>query len=496
MGFVSLVGAGCGDASLLTRRGLDRLQRAGCVLYDHLIDPALLEETPPDCEKICVGKLSGRHTLPQEEINRLLAQKAGEYPLVVRLKGGDPLVFGRGGEEALYLRGAGVPFEIIPGISSAVGGLDCAGIPLTHRGVARGFRVMTASEGGGALPAGLDFESMALTSDTLVFLMGRAKAGALAEALLEAGKPADTPAALVSQAGRPGQAAVFAPLGDFARAVAQADLPDPALIAVGPALALAPQLSFWASGPLAGARLALAQVGEGTTALARRLEDLGAQVTCLPVSRVEPLPGALNGVEFGRYSWLLLSSKNGVDCFFAELERRGLDLRALGGVKIAAIGGEPGRRLAQKGARADLIPPHFDSESLYQTLAPLLGPGDRILFPRVEGGPPELPRRLSAHCPVDTPALYRLTPTPPAPLAQAYRQARPHFTLFTCASGASLLLRALGGAAGLGDSCLLAIGPQTARRLTQEGAPGAALARPYTYEGMAEKVLELWRQRG
>ena len=204
MGFVSLVGAGCGDASLLTRRGLDRLQRAGCVLYDHLIDPALLEETPPDCEKICVGKLSGRHTLPQEEINRLLAQKAGEYPLVARLKGGDPLVFGRGGEEALYLRKAGVPFEIIPGISSAVGGLDCAGIPITHRGVARGFRVMTASEGGGALPSGLDFESMARTSDTLVFLMGRAKAGALAGALLEAGKPADTPAALVSQAGRPG----------------------------------------------------------------------------------------------------------------------------------------------------------------------------------------------------------------------------------------------------------------------------------------------------
>ena len=230
-GTVYLVGAGPGDPGLMTQKGLDCLRRADCVVYDHLANDSLLLETKPDCEKIYVGKQAGNHTMPQEEINRLLAQKAQSCETVVRLKGGDVYVFGRGGEEGAWLRREGVPFVVVPGVTSAIAGLAYAGIPITHRGVARGFRVMTAHDKGGGL-TNLDFDSMAHTDDTLVFLMGLSLLGEITSRLLAAGKPSGTPAAVISEATLPTQRVVTAPLSELEARVRENPLPSPALIAV------------------------------------------------------------------------------------------------------------------------------------------------------------------------------------------------------------------------------------------------------------------------
>ncbi|MBQ8646940.1 MAG: uroporphyrinogen-III C-methyltransferase [Oscillospiraceae bacterium] len=481
-GLVSLVGAGPGAPGLITVLGLERLRRADCVLYDALAPAELLCQTKPGCECIPVGKLAGRHTLPQDQINVLLAEQARAHRYVVRLKGGDCYVFGRGGEEAAFLRAAGIPFEVIPGVSSAVGGLAWAGLPVTHRGVARGFRVMTASDRSGGM-AHLDFDSMARTDDTLVFLMGRSRLAAVCAALLAAGKDPATPAALVGRATLPDQKLLTGTLASLP-ALAETDpVPDPAILAVGPTLALQPLLAQPFGLSLAGQRLLLPATGENTARLAGLLADSGAAVDLVPVGRIVPIPGALNGVDLAGPGWIVFGSQNAVHCLFEALDESGRDARALAGRQIAAVGHGTAAALRQHGIRADLVPDRQTAAGLADALQPLLAPGTDLLLPMVEGPAAALPGLLQEHCRVRRLLLYKNEPLP-APDLPA-RLAGCDAVVFTCASAARRTAAAC-GADALRQAGLVSIGPRTTTALRELLGPDVSIreAAESSYEGI------------
>lgn len=359
-GRVILVGAGCGPSDLITLRGLQTLQTADAVVYDALADPDLLENVRPDALCIDVGKRSGRHSVPQDEINALLVRLAGERKTVCRLKGGDPFVFGRGGEEARALRAAGIPVEEVPGVTSAVAVPAAAGIPVTHRGISRSFHVITAHTAN--TPDGLpeQLEILAKVEGTLVFLMGLKNLPALAARLRAAGMPGDTPAAVC------GARTVRGTLADIAARAA--GLPPPAVIAIGGSAGM----DLWAGqGPLAGAQVGLT----GTAAFRSRARcafaALGAEPVDVQRSRISPLctPQQLADALNAGPEWIAFTSPNGVDVFFRLLRQARIDLRTLAAAKFAAVGPRTAERLAEQGVYADLVPDHHDTAALGRALA-------------------------------------------------------------------------------------------------------------------------------
>ena len=466
MGTVYLVGAGPGDPGLLTVRGKELLEKADCLVYDRLIAPRLLELAPAGCERIDVGKTAGHHTMPQAEICRLLAQKAGQYQTVVRLKGGDPFVFGRGGEECLYLKEQGVPFEVVPGITSAVAGLAAAGIPITHRGIARGFRVYTAHDLADGF-GGLDFAQLARTDDTLVLLMGLSRLEEISRRLLEAGKPGHTPAAVISRATLPTQRTARSTLDTIAAEADRLGLESPALIAIGPAVTLGQQLNWFENRPLFGRRVLLPCTGPDRR-LARLLEEQGAAVQAVQVSRLEPLPDAwANLCKGAGASWAAFTSRNGVKFFFEAARAAGADARCLAGVQIAALGPATAKALEQYGLRADFISPAATGEGLAAALADEMMEDDRLLLVGPEGDP--APCWQSLGVPVIYAPVYRNTAEQTALPAGPF-----DFAVFTCASAVERC-QALAAAEGttlaarLSGAAAAAMGPVTARAMEQAG---------------------------
>lgn len=490
-GTVYLVGAGPGDPGLMTQKGLDCLRRADCVVYDHLANDSLLLETKPDCEKIYVGKQAGNHTMPQEEINRLLAQKAQSCETVVRLKGGDVYVFGRGGEEGAWLRREGVPFVVVPGVTSAIAGLAYAGIPITHRGVARGFRVMTAHDKGGGL-TNLDFDSMAHTDDTLVFLMGLSLLGEITSRLLAAGKPSGTPAAVISEATLPTQRVVTAPLSELEACVRENPLPSPALIVVGEVVRERETLRFFGEGPLGGVRVLLPCVGETPSRLGGMLRGRGAFVTELPVRRIRELPGVLRRHDVEWAETLVLTSRHACAFFFGQLFALGLDVRALSGMRIAAVGPGTAEELSRFGLRADLVPEPHTGEGMEALLRRELTPGTHVLYPKVKELAPELAAALASFCELRAPELYENLPVEDAVLSA---DASFDAAVFTSASAVRGALGALRESGVSVSSCgrLISIGPKTARELRQNGFDTLEAAHA-DLGGILEKMEELFHE--
>ena len=487
-GTVYLIGAGPGDPGLITQKGLDCLRRADCVVYDHLANDALLLETKPGCEKIYVGKQAGNHTMPQEAINRLLAGKAQTCKTVVRLKGGDVYVFGRGGEEGAHLRREGVPFVVVPGVTSAIAGLAYAGIPITHRGVARGFRVMTAHDKGGGL-TDLDFGAMARTDDTLVFLMGLSLLGEITARLLAAGKPPETPAAVISEATLPTQRVVAAPLAELEERVRENPLPSPALIVVGEVVREREALRFWGEGPLGGVRVLLPCVGETPSRLGSLLRDRGAFAQELPVRQIRELPGVLTAEDAAWAQVLVLTSRRACAFFFSQLFALGLDARALAGKRIAAVGPGTAEELARFGLRADLVPEPHTGEGMAALLRRELAPGTRVLYPKVGGLAPELAAALSSFCELRAPALYENLPAAKGPAPSGPFDA----AVFTSASAVRGALERMGDAGReLLSSCrIVSIGPKTSAELRQNGWEPVEAAHA-DLDGILEKMEELF----
>lgn len=370
-GICYLVGAGPGDPGLLTLRGRDVLSRAEVVIYDHLVNRELLGFAPETAELVYAGKKSGDHTLPQEEINRLLVDKTNEGKNVVRLKGGDPFVFARGAEECLALAAAGLRFQIVPGVSSAIAGPAYAGIPVTQRSVNSVLTVFSGHQDPADQAAAKVYAAIGATEGTKVMLMGVENLRGIAERMISGGASKDTPAAAVRWATRGDQQIVKATLGDIADRVREAGMLPPAVVVFGEVVKLAEKLAWTAWRPLFGRRIVVTRSRAQSGKLSGALRDLGADVYELPLIRREQAPDLREFAELVQdshsYEWIVFTSANGVDAFFEIFEKLYDDAREIGGVKFASVGAATAQRIRDHRYHVDLVAEDFHTESLAGT---------------------------------------------------------------------------------------------------------------------------------
>jgi len=397
-GKVWLVGAGPGDAGLMTLKGKQVLEQADVVVYDALVGPGVLNMIPENAKLIFAGKRAGNHYLRQEETNRVLLEEAQKGQKVVRLKGGDPFLFGRGGEELELLAENGIPFEVVPGITSAIAVPAYSGIPVTHRDCCSSVHIITGHRRADT-SLDIDFEALVRTGGTLVFLMGISTLPEICSGLLNAGMAADTPAAVLEKGTRADQRRIGATVSTLAEECDRQHVRTPAIIVVGQVCALADTFSWYEKLPLAGVRVLLTRPRELSSRLAALLRREGAEVLENPSIATVPLESAefeesLEKLSRGGYDWLVFTSPSGVRIFFGMLLER-KDIRALGNVKVAAIGQGSEKALRSYGIRADYVPPVFDGETLGRELRRICAPGERLLIPRAKLGNQALIDELS-----------------------------------------------------------------------------------------------------
>ena len=500
-GKVFLVGAGPGDPRLLTIGAMNCLKQADVVVYDHLADESILAYVPPEAERIYVGKQSNKHTMRQEDINVLLADKADEGKTVVRLKGGDPFVFGRGGEEALVLLARGIPFEVLPGVTSAISVPAYAGIPVTHRGVAVSFAVITGHEDPTKPESHVRWQHLATGVDTLIFLMGVANLPEITKNLMDNGRSADTPAAVIRWGTRADQETYVTTLGDAAAMVQRDGIRPPAIFIVGEVVKLREQLRWFDRAdirPLLGKHILVTRARAQASALTEKLTALGAACVETPVIRIVPpadgyaaLDAAIG--ELHTYHWLIFTSVNGVEHFFARLHHVGRDTRALGYAKVAAIGSATAKALHSYGIDADLVPEEFRAEAVVEALKPILPPRARILLPRAQEARDVLPESLREHgATVDVTPAYETVPelSGGEKLAERLRNGEIDFVTFTSSSTVKNLVHQLGNITPLQQVKIACIGPVTAETARSFALEPDIIAENYTIDGLVDAVRE------
>ena len=481
-GKVWLVGAGCGAADLVTVRGAELLKHCDAVVYDDLIDTELLEAVPVSAEKIYVGKRSGAHSAPQGEITACLVDYARAGKTVVRLKGGDPFVFGRGGEEMEALLAEGIPCEVVPGISSAIAIPAEAGIPVTHRGVSRGVHIVTAHTAD--TPDGLpeDLDALARLSGTLVFLMGLRQLPRIAERLMAAGKAADTPAAVISGGNAPHPTAVRGTLGNIAERAKAVEAP--AVIVIGEAAGM--ELKDREDLPLRGVVVGLTGTDAITDKLRPALRALGARTFPAERTLVAELETDLNFLRDKTRRWLVFTSSNGVHTFFRRLWQQGIDLRHLARVSFAVVGPGTAEALGEHGFRADLCPESYTTEALGRELLACVFSGEVCLLRCVQSGP-ELGELLSRWLPVREIALYDLQPDEEAARQARSRLGEMDYLVFSSGSGVELYVETQ-GAIPEGVRCIC-IGAVTARTLARYTEEPPIMAESISAEGIVAAIL-------
>jgi uroporphyrinogen III methyltransferase/synthase len=397
-GIVYLVGAGPGDPDLITLKGRRCIAQADVLIYDFLAAGELLAHARPECERIYVGKKGGDHTLSQEGINDLIVVKAAGGKVVTRLKGGDPFIFGRGGEEAEVLVKAGIPFEIVPGVTSAIAAPAYAGIPLTHRQFTSTVAFVTGHEDPTKDASSIDWACLAKGIGTLVFLMGVKNLPHIVQKLQQNGLTAETPAALVRWGTTNRQRTVTGKLADIVERTRAAGIKAPAIIIVGEVVRLRENLQWFEKRPLLGKRVIVTRARAQASDLVRRLSDLGAECIACPTIEVappddwQPLDRAIG--ELSNYDWLVFTSVNGVNFFFERLFALGLDVRALGPIRTAAIGPATAEALRRNGLNTDILPQTYRAESVVSAFAQESLEGKKILLPRAKQARPVLPREL------------------------------------------------------------------------------------------------------
>lgn len=394
MGSVILVGAGPGDPGLLTQKGRQAIENAQVVVYDRLVSPAILSLIPRDAEKINVGKESSNHLVPQEEINRILLRKAQEDKRVVRLKGGDPFLFGRGGEELELLEAAGIPFQVVPGVTSALSVPAYAGIPVTHRDFCSSVHIITGHARAGA-ELHIDFEALRRTGGTLVFLMSVSSLPRICRGLLDAGMAPDMPAAVIEKGTCPGQRKLISTLEKLPQDAKAAGVKSPAIIVVGKVCALSSRFDWFDGLPMKGKTVVVTRPEDRSGTLTQRLRELGAEVVDYPCIRTvarEENPELEEAMEnLSRYRCLVFTSPAGPEIFFRRLRAAGKDARALSGLTLAAIGPKTAKAMERFGVTADLVPETYDSDHLAKALETVEGP---VLLCRASRGSTALPEML------------------------------------------------------------------------------------------------------
>ncbi len=491
-GVVYLVGAGPGDPGLMTARSLELIAAADAIFYDRLIPPGALDGAREDAELVYVGKQPGVPSVPQEEIAGRLVETARAGRSVVRLKGGDPFVFGRGGEEGEALREAGVEFEVVPGVTAGVAASAYAGIPVTHRDEASAVAFVTGHEGPEKDETALDWEALARFPGTLVFYMGVKRLAENAAALIEAGRDPGEPAAAIERGTMAGQRTVSATLATIAETVEREGIGAPALIVVGPVAARRERLAWLERRPLHGRRVVVTRARAQASGLAAALRALGAEVVELPAIRIEPRTKSAEVhdavASIGEYALVCLTSPNGVRLLFEALADGGQDARALAGATVAAIGPGTARALREQGIVADVVPERFVAEALVEALAEVEVEGRRVLVARAGEARDVLPDALRERgAEVDVVALYETVREEPDAEAVEAAQAADYVT-FTSSSTVTNLTAALGDRFPP-SARVVSIGPVTSEAARAAGLEVDVEAERHDIDGLLDALL-------
>jgi uroporphyrinogen III methyltransferase/synthase len=499
-GLVSLVGAGPGDPSLITIGGAARLLEADVIVYDRLANPALLAHARDDAERIYAGKQPDRHALTQDQINALLVELGAAGKRVVRLKGGDPFVFGRGGEEAEALAAAGIPFEIIPGVTSAIAAPAYAGIPVTHRALASSFAVVTGHEDPAKEDTSIDWPRLATGVDTLVFLMGVERLPRITQRLVEHGRPSSTPVAVVEWGTLPRQRVVTATLDTIAAAVADAGIGSPAVTVVGEVTRLRDSLRWFDARPLYGKRILVTRTRQQASELSRSLSAHGAEAIELPTIEIAPsfdanaLASAIDGLRTSAYGWVIFTSANAVEQFMQHLHTADSDARAFGRAQLAAIGPGTAQSLAAHGLRVDVVPKRYVAEGLLEAFSSRIMRGQRVLLPRAEGARPQIVdglEAMGAH--VDELTLYGSdvpAGRPDDAVLRLLHAGEIDVVTFASSSAVRNLVAMLGGDTDhLRATTIAAIGPITAQAVRDAGLDPAITAEEFSVDGLVAALV-------
>jgi len=495
---VYLVGAGPGDPGLITVKGRECIAAADVIIYDYLAAPSLLKHAAGSAELIYVGKKGGDHTLPQAEINALIVAKARENKIVTRLKGGDPFVFGRGGEEAEVLAEAGIPFEIVPGVTSAVAAAAYAGIPLSHRKLTATIAFVTGHEDPAKAESGIDWASLAQGIGTLVFFMGVKNLPHIVRELTGHGRSPQTPVALVRWGTTAKQVTVSGTLADIVERVQRAGLKAPAIIVVGEVVGLRDRLQWFERRPLFGKRIVVTRTREQASDLVSALSGFGADCLEFPTIRIappddgRPLERALS--ELKTFDWIVFTSVNGVSWFFDRLFGSGRDVRAMGHLRTAAIGPATAERLKSFGLASDLLPEDYRAESIIAAFRGWGIAGQSILLPRAQEARLILPEELTAMgARVHDVAAYKTEPASgDRPTLIARLETRSvdliTFTSSSTVKNFKALLpedRFAELTAGVAAAC---IGPVTAQTARELGLDVRIEAQTYTIPGLCDAI--------
>ena len=492
-GVVYLVGAGPGDPGLMTARALELIASADVILHDRLIPAGALSGARDDAEILYVGKEPGDASVPQDQIEQLLVDRGRAGSRVVRLKGGDPFTFGRGGEEAEALADAGVRFEVVPGVTAGIAAPAYAGIPVTHRDDASAVAFVTGHENPGKDETALDYEALASFPGTLVFYMGVKRLGEIAARLIEAGRAAEEPAAVVERGTLPGQRSVEGTLSEIAQVVADAGIRPPAITVVGPVAARGAAISWLERRPLHGQRVVVTRARAQASGLARALAALGAEPVELPAIRIEP---RIDTEEVRRavhdlhsYALVCLTSANGARLLFEAMAAQGRDARALANATVAAIGPGTAAALAERGVLTDVVPERFLAESLVESLAEVPLEGKPVLLARAAEGRDVLPDALrEGGAEVDVIPLYETVAEAPAPEAiEGAREA--DYLTFTSSSTVRNLVEAVGPDAAP-RARVVSIGPITSEAAREAGLTVDVEAERHDVEGLVEAILD------
>ena len=505
---IYLVGSGPGDPGLFTVKGVECLRRADAVVYDRLAPEALLAYAHPEAELIYVGKKPGEPSMLQEEINALLVELGRDGKTVVRLKGGDPYVFGRGGEEALDLTRAGLSFEVVPGVTSGIAAPAYAGIPVTHRGLSTSVAFVTGHEDPTKGVSDVDWEKLANGAETLVLYMGVGRLTEISSELISAGRDPETPVACIRWGTRPEQSTVTGTLKNIAEKVAEAKLKPPAITVVGDVVALRGEgLDWYERRPLFGRRVVVTRARAQAGELSHELEALGAEVFEFPTIEIQPpgdfgpLDGAIR--ELDSFDWIVFTSVNGVEAFVERLGHHGLDLRAVPRrVKVAAIGPATTHRAEEAGLRVDVTPEEYRAEALIAALRGDSFEGKRVVIPRAKVAREILPEKLrEAGAEVVVPPAYESVPSSEGKqrLEELLEKGEIDCVTFTASSTVQNFVRAFGGeeaARLLSGTRVACIGPITAETARKYGLRVEAEAGEYTIPGLVDAVVELFAASG
>lgn len=494
-GKVYLIGAGPGDAGLITLKGSMYLKEADVVVYDRLASPKLLEELKEGCRLIYVGKASSNHTKTQDEINEIIFQEANKGHIVARLKGGDPYVFGRGGEEAEYLYDRGIDFEVVPGVTSAIAGLAYAGIPITHRGIATSFHVIT-----GHLKDEndeLDWRSIGALKGTLVFLMGVSNLKEIRDNLLKHGKDKQTPVAIVNWGTTPMQQVVEGNLSNIYEKAIEENIKPPSLIVIGDVVNLRKKLNFYERKPLLGKNIVVTREKTHAIDTIKRIEELGGNVISFPTIKIEEirpneeLNEAIRNIK--RYSYMVFTSIRGVDIFFKRFFDIGEDIRNMAGIKIGAVGDKTANVIRKYGINVDFIPEEFVGESLVDKLKKVLTKDDKVLITRAKIGRRELVEELSKISLVHEIKIYDTVKSEESKeeIINSIKDLDSYYLLFTSSSTFTNFIEILGDNRWVLDKGqIISIGPITTKTIEERGFTVYKQAETYTVDGILELLMK------